>query len=434
MEIVSAVIDLGYTTRMATCLPRAKIGLSFKELIYFLLRLFLKKATPDMEERHVSSFETEFANLFSMPQGVVFPKARVGFYYLLKEMNLEPGGEVIISDINIADFANIILCAGFRPVVVDVDKATYCIDYDDLERKITKKTVLFMVTYLSGFVPDMERISEISVRRGVPFIEDCSQALSSTFGGRLLGSFGDAAIYSLSLLKPVSTMFGGMVLTKNTELLKRLKARQNSLTPSHITPLFQEAIKNIVIKLATSRIIFSYLVFHLIRASTGTIDFFSRFQRSNRTVTIRYSLPEGLLVRFSWQQALMGLKQLESVRAREHRRIENGKILYSEIHNRPQLKKPGIIPGCENAFWLFPVYVDAPSLFKKHLARYQVDSAGYLLSVLSQEEAFQGLGFSTRMAAEIKRNTVFIPMYAELERHHVHQIVSAVSSYGEQQG
>jgi dTDP-4-amino-4,6-dideoxygalactose transaminase len=146
-------------------------------------------------------------------------------------------------------------------------------------------------------------------------------------------------------------------------------------------------------------------------------------------VVLRDELPGAFLVRFTGQQAGLGVRQLMTVRHREGKRIENARMLYDGIENRPGLRKPDTLPGCENAFWLFPLTVTDTVSFRRHLARCRIDSSGYLLRVLSSEHAFRNLGFSAHMAKEVKRCTLFLPMYFQLDHDQVQRMVSAVRSY-----
>lgn len=300
-------------------IPRAKMSFKYRDIIKFMFKLFLPLSY-SQEEKIIQDFENQFALNYEMPPAVVFNKARMALYFLLKNLNLKPGGEVLISAIHIADFVNIICWAGFKPVVVDIDRETYCIDYHDLEKKMNNNTVLMLITHLSGFVTDMGKILEISKRKGIPFIEDCSQAVSSYYQGRKLGTFGVAAIFSLSLMKPVCTLFGGAVISRNKKLLELLRQEKEKITFIARFPLFTEAAKNLILKLATQRAVFSMFVFPFLRLSSAPFDFFARYQRYNKKIIFKEKIPQHYFAKFTWQQALLGLSQLESLAAREEKK------------------------------------------------------------------------------------------------------------------
>ncbi len=408
-------------------IPRTKINLSYFELIKFIFRLF--SSVPKKKENDiVTTFENKFAREYEMPNGVVFNKARMAFYFLLKNLDLKPGGEVLMSALHIADFVNIIRCAGFKPVIVDIDKDTYAVDYNDLEKKINDNSVLFLVTHLSGFATDMDRIREISEETNVPFLEDCSQAFGSSYKGRKLGTFGKAAIFSLSLLKPVCTLFGGMVLSNNKELLEKLRQEKKELGGIDRVPLIIEAIKNFVVKTATLKLVFGFFVFPLLKLFSAPMDFFSRFQRANKTVELRKELPKGFFVNFSSQQALLGLEQLSSVHEREKKKIQNAKHLYELIDNNI-IHKIKLLDSCYHTFWTFPIGAKDISHFKKYLAKNGIDCTSYLLSVLSDEVEFSGLNLSAPQASRIKKETIIIPVYPSLSQAEVEYLASVINSY-----
>lgn len=408
--------------------PRTKINLTYREVFSFILSLF-KKPSKNDANGIIKDFEVRYGKMFGYPQAVSFSKARGAFYYLLKNLDLKPKGEVIISAIHVADFVNIIRCAGFKPVVVDLDPNTYCIDYECLEKKINKYTTLIFITHLSGFVPNMDRIVALSQKWKIPIIEDCSQAVSSFYQGKPLGSFGKAAIFSLSMLKPVSTLFGGIVLTKDQVLLEKLRSVQQESSESSKIHLLMEAFKNLIFKIATQNPFFSFFVFPILRLFASTIDFLSRYQRHNKSAFLRKNIPDHFLERLTWQQAKLGLEQLTTVGNREEKRICNGKYYYHNIKGSSLIKKPKILDIDSCSFWLFPLYVHDAFKVKKYLSKHSIDSSGYLLSNLAEEPAFKSLNFKAPNAKKIKENTLFIPLFDTLSQNRINYIVNVINNY-----
>jgi dTDP-4-amino-4,6-dideoxygalactose transaminase len=413
---------------MVNSIPRMTIGLSYNELMTFIINLFQRQEAKNKEEI-IAEFEKDFAALYDMPQGVVLSKARVAFYYLLKHMNLKPGGEVLISALHVADFVNMINLAGFKPVVVDLKENSYVLDYEDLEQKINGKTTLLLVTHLAGYPADMKRIKKICDRYKIPFIEDCSQAVRASYRGQKLGTFGTAAIYSLSLLKSVCTLSGGMIISSNKALLDGIRKERQRLAQPPKAHLLQEAAKNLVLKLATTPIAFKWIVMPLLGMATSTMDFFSKFQKTNKSVFHRIVMPHEFLVQYSWQQAWLGLEQLKRLAKREEQRIVHAKYLYSELSVCSSITLPKIVKGGLCSFWLFPVLTEDPNTLKKNIRKKGVDSSVPLLSVLGEEVAFEKYHFQCEHAKIIKQKTLFLPMYPELSQLALEQIVNAIKDY-----
>lgn len=409
-------------------IPRAKLTLPFKAIIVFIFNLFLKK-NPDEAEKIKSDFEINFASRYGFPQGLTLSKARVAFYFLLKKLGLKKGGEVLISAIHIADFINMITLAGYKPIVVDLQKNSYCVDYEDLENKINKNTVLILITHLSGYVTNMEKIVDISNKHNVPFIEDCSQVVSSSFKGNPLGTFGKAAIFSLSFLKPVCAITGGMIISHDAKLLLKMREATKKFKEPLKSPLIIEALKNIIIKTAVSKFVFPLIVFPLLRFTLEIEDFFAKYQKSNKTIFLRKKMPQEFLVKFSWQQAVLGLNQLETLDKREAKRTASGMQLYESLKSLDSITLPPVTSDSKNTFWLFPVMTKNPTKLQKHLACHGIDSSKFLLSVLSDEPVFAFYNFKCDNSTKIKAHTIFIPMYSELSDDARSHIISVLKSY-----
>jgi len=408
-------------------IPRIKIGLGYFQLIRFTLSLF-KKIPQEKQKELVKDFENKFSLGDWQQPGVVFNQCRTAFYFLLKNLNLKPGGEVIFTSLHVADFINIIRCAGFKPVLVDLDPETYAVDYQDLENKINDQTALICLTHLSGFATDMEKISEISKKHNVPFIEDCSQAYPVYYKRERLGRFGRAAIFSLSFLKPIGTMSGGMVLSQDKELLDKLRREQEKLVGTNRLILIKSVIKHLIVKTATQKLMFRFFVFPLLRLFPAPFDFFSSYQRTNKTVVLREKLPSKYFVKYCWQQAKLGLELLEKVQVKEEARKERAYWLHQNLTN-PNIKKPRLLPDSRAAFWTFPVRVENTVHFKKYLARHGIDSSSYLLSAVADEPAFNQLNFKTPATSEIKRQSLLLPMYPQLSQREVEYAAKIINQY-----
>jgi len=409
-------------------IPRIRLNLTTKDLFEFFFNVFCHKSEKASEEV-IGRFEREFAACFGLKRGLAVSKARIAFFLLLKNLPLKKGGEIIISALHIADFVNMIRLAGFVPVVVDLQEDRYCVDYDDLERKISERTALFIVTHLFGYATDMERIQNISMKFDVPFIEDCSQVVKSSFGEERLGTFGVASIFSMSLAKSVCTLFGGMILCKDDRLLEsiRREARQFS-APSRVL-LVLEGVKNLILKIATAKVVFSWLTFPLVVSMSKVGDVFSRYQKTNKTVELREQMPTQFLTRFCWQQAIMGLSQLGTLDEREQGRAGAGGSLYQRLASKERAYVPEMEKQSGNTFWLFPVIAEDVTGLKSFLLNYKIDSSGMLLSCLADEPAFSDLQFKAPRARRLKRNTLFLPMYWNISQVDIDRVVVAMEAY-----
>jgi perosamine synthetase len=171
----------------------------------------------------VTEYEKRFAEWFGGGVTFAFWKGRVALYVILKAMGIGPEDEVILPGYTCVMDVNPIKYLGARPVYVDIEPATFNIDISLLQNKITPKTKAIIAQHTYGYPCNMQAIMEIANRKGIPVIEDCCLALGSTYKGKLLGTFGAAAYFSMQWNKPYTTGLGGMVITNDTELAERIR-------------------------------------------------------------------------------------------------------------------------------------------------------------------------------------------------------------------
>ena len=104
-----------------------------------------------------------------------------------------------------------------NPVLVDVDINTWCIDSNKIEEKITKKTKVIVVNHQWGHPADMDEVQKIARKHNLKILEDCSHAHGSKYKGRMVGTFGDIAVFSLQANKMLFAGEGGILVTNSTE-------------------------------------------------------------------------------------------------------------------------------------------------------------------------------------------------------------------------
>lgn len=104
-----------------------------------------------------------------------------------------------------------------NPVLVDVDIDTWCIDPNKIEEKITNKTKIIVVNHQWGHPADMDKILKIALKYNLKILEDCSHAHGSKYKGKMVGTFGDIAVFSLQANKILFAGEGGILVTNSEE-------------------------------------------------------------------------------------------------------------------------------------------------------------------------------------------------------------------------
>ena len=175
----------------------------------------------------VNRFEMEFAKAVNRGHGVAVANGSGALDVAIAAIGIEPGDEVIMPTFTIISCAQAIVRAGAVPVLVDCDPATWNMDTEQIESKITAKTKAIMAVHIYGLPTDMNPILRLASHYGLKVIEDAAQAIGQTYQGRSCGSFGDLSIVSFYPNKHITTGEGGMVLTDDQLLADRCRYLAN---------------------------------------------------------------------------------------------------------------------------------------------------------------------------------------------------------------
>jgi CDP-6-deoxy-D-xylo-4-hexulose-3-dehydrase len=138
----------------------------------------------------------------------------------LGDRAIRPGDEVIGVAAGFPTTVNPILQAGAVPVLVDVQLPTYNVDPERLEAAVTPRTRAVMLAHTLGNPFNLEAVTDLCRRHRLWLVEDCCDALGSTYQGRLVGSFGDIATLSFYPAHHLTMGEGGAVFTRSAELRK----------------------------------------------------------------------------------------------------------------------------------------------------------------------------------------------------------------------
>ncbi len=192
------------------------------------LNLFMKKGQYILGD-HVKLFEKNFSKYIGTKYAVGVGSGTDALYLSLKYLNLKKTDEVITVSNSYLSTVSSIHLAGAKPVLVDVDYETYNIDFDKIEKKITKNTKVIIPVHLCGTPANMLRILKISRKYNLKIIEDCAQAAGAEIAKRKVGSFGFSGCFSFHPLKNLNALGdGGMIVTNNNKFYKWvLRARNN---------------------------------------------------------------------------------------------------------------------------------------------------------------------------------------------------------------
>ncbi len=184
--------------------------------------------------RFLGEFEEDWARYCDRRFGVAVCNGTVALQLAVAALNLEPGDEVIMPAFTIISCAMAVVYQGGIPVLVDADPETWCMDVSQVAARITPRTRAIMPVHIYGHPVDMDPLLDLAEHHGLAIIEDAAEAhgaqyLSSRGSAqwRRCGSFGDLSCFSFYANKLVTSGEGGMVVTDDEALAKRLRLLRN---------------------------------------------------------------------------------------------------------------------------------------------------------------------------------------------------------------
>jgi dTDP-4-amino-4,6-dideoxygalactose transaminase len=157
-------------------------------------------------------------------QSLAVNSATAGLHLALEALGIGPGDEVITTTHTFTATAEVVRYLGADVKLVDVDPATLCIDVAAVEAAITPRTKAVMPVHYAGRAADMQPLLALAKKHGLKVVEDAAHALPTTCGGQLIGTLAsDATVFSFYANKTITTGEGGMVVTRDAELAKRMR-------------------------------------------------------------------------------------------------------------------------------------------------------------------------------------------------------------------
>ena len=296
----------------------------------------------------------------------------------LKALGIGKGDEVITTPFTFFATAESISIVGARPVFVDVDPKTYCIDPALIEDKITKNTKAIIPVHLFGQCADMDRILEVAKVNNLKVIEDTAQAMGAAYKGKKAGSMGDTGALSFFPSKNLGAFGdGGMVITNNKEIADRIKMlRVHGSTVRYI------------------------------HSAIGTNSRLDALQAAILRVKLKYL--------DKWLDA----------------RRKIAKDYNDHLKNIDTLITPYTPPYNTHTYHLYILRVrPSPEKLSKYLNDAGIEARTYYPVPLHLQECYKGLGYKKgdlKESESASPQTLAIPLFPELEKKEMSCIINAI--------
>jgi perosamine synthetase len=176
----------------------------------------------------VAEFEKEFALYCNVPHAIAFPSCTSAMEASLLALGVGPGDEVLVPVETFIATGMVVTLVGATPVFTEISANTFCMDFDDAEKRITDRTRGAIVVHFGGLIsPTLPAFVEKMNSLGKFVIEDAAHAPGAELDGRKAGSIGDAGCFSFYPTKVMTTGEGGMFTSSREDLASSVRSLQN---------------------------------------------------------------------------------------------------------------------------------------------------------------------------------------------------------------
>jgi len=386
---------------------------------------------PWREGPAIKELEEEFKDYLGVKYAVSFNSGRSAFLAILKCLNLREGDEVLLQAFTCNAAANPILWAGFKPVYLDCDKRTFNIDVADLKRKITQRSRIVMVQHTFGLPADLDEILEICQKNNLILIEDCAHSLGAEYKGKKVGTLGKAAFLSFSRDKVISSVYGGMAVTNDDTLAKKIRDFQNEIgCPSYFW-IFQQLLHPILMNYF---ILPTYSFFRLGKTALSCFQWFKILSKAVHWKEKRGKKPGYFPKRLPNALSKLALNQFKKLEKFNNHRKEIADFYYNELKGT-NFELPPNPEDRKQIFLRFTIkHSEAHRLIKKAWSKNILIGDWYDKVIAPHDTKLGKMQYmpgSCPKAETLSKTTLNLPTHINISQKEAKIIVDFLKSYGD---
>lgn len=393
-------------------LPRTRFDLSLSAFTGCGLQL-LASIGGSGTRKSAPVFEDALGKYVGRRYCVATGSGKAALVLSLKALNLRPGSRILMPAFLVPEVAAVIIAAGLRPLIVDVDEDTFGLNVERVEQSLTPDTSAILVAHLYGTPCEIEPICQLAESRGIHVIEDAAQAIGATISGRPAGSFGRISYVSTGIYKNLNTLAGGAVLTDDEALAQVIRRQRDESVPVPRRLLAKEWLRWGALAVVTRPAIFRWTAWPVIRAmervSSGSSDSVAHRPAADY---LEGTLDcEALPLGFTGVQADLGIRQLRRLDSCTRIRVENGMVLDRALSKIPGIRVQSVPAGYRSIRLNYVVRVpEREQVIPRIRQEVGIDVApGYLYN-LAAIPAFGPYAREAPVADSIERDHIYVPV------------------------
>lgn len=326
--------------------------------------------------RYVKDFEQKFREFLGIEHCVGCANGTDAIELVLKALDIGRGDEVIVPACTWISTSEAVSSIGATPIFADIEDDYYTIDPSSIETKITNKTRAIIAVHLYGQAANLGKIKEIAEKYNLKLIEDCAQAHGAEFGGKKVGTLGDAATFSFFPGKNLGA-YGdaGCVVTSDPELANKVRLLSNH----------------------------------------------GQAKKHDHQIEGRNSRLDGI------QAAVLTVK-LKYLHEWTNNRIKNADI-YDSMLSRSSVRRPATRPGSKHVFHLYVIRTAKRDQLIESLNKAEVSTGIHYPLPLPMQKAYSNYNYGVHDFPVSSKHTseiISLPMYPELSEQQIEKVCSKI--------
>lgn len=325
-------------------------------------------------------FEEEFGRYIGVKHAIATSNGTAALHAALRALDIKEGDEVITTPFSFISSSNSILYVGAKPVFADIDPKTYNIDPEKVIERIGSRTKALLIVHLYGQPCEMKVLREIASDYKLYLIEDASQAHGAEYKGKKVGGFGDIATFSFYATKNMTTGEGGMVLTNDDVLARKIRLFINH----------------------------------------------GQDRKYNHVIL-------GYNYRITDIQAAVGIVQLGKLDLWNKKRIENASFYSEKFSGLDGVKPPYVSSHVKHVFHQYVIWVDEREDLMRYLDNNDIQTAVHYPMPIYKQPLYRELGYDEyhEYVEEAANHVLSIPVHPLLSKDQLNKIVDTIYEYYE---
>lgn len=339
---------------------------------------YMRSGAWGTEFKKTQELEEAICLFTKSPYCVMTNNGTVSLILCLLALGLTPGDEILVPNLTMIATPNAASLLGLKPVLVDVDKETLCLDLTKATRFVNSRTKALVYVAFNGRSGNMKEVLVFCKKNGLALIEDAAQALGSYHHGKHLGTFGNLGSFSFSVPKIITTGQGGAVVTNDRSLYRKVRGLKD------------------------------------FGRSKGATDRHDHW---------------GWNFKFTDIQAVIGLEQMKKLPFRLVRKKQIYKKYFDQLADVKQISfvKTDL---SQTAPWFIDVFVPDPNKLQAYLARLSIASRRIYPPISSQkiyQKDYRSESFP--MSAYYARRGLWLPSSTKLTDQEIMIVAKAIRKY-----